>query len=244
MNNVAELQILAVELGREDRGLALFGEGNVSARASDQTFWVSASHSFLGQTEKEDLVECRFDKVLSLLDRTSLEEAGVSLGLAEARIKETEKKPSSESLFHAYLLTLPGVSFVAHTHPISVNQIICSGRAKEFAENRMFPEEIIQCGASSLFVPYKDPGLPLAQSLRRLCEGYIQKHGVPRVILLENHGAIVLGSSAHAVLNATLILEKAAQIWNGAANLGGPKYLHIDHIRRIQEKTQKPNPHI
>ena len=239
MNNQAELQELAVELGREERGLALFGEGNVSARANDNTFWVSASHSFLSNTQKNDLVECRFDKVLSLLERTSLEEAQVILGLADARVHEIEKNPSSESLFHAYLLTLPGVIFVAHIHPISVNQILCSARAKEFADNRMFPEEIIQCGASSLFVPYKDPGLPLAQSLRRLCEGYIQKYGVPRVILLENHGAIALGTTAHSVLNTTLLLEKAAHIWLGAASLGGPKYLHVDHIRRIQEKVHR-----
>ena len=38
---------LSHELGREDRRLAILGEGNVSARVSDRTFVVKASGSNL-----------------------------------------------------------------------------------------------------------------------------------------------------------------------------------------------------
>jgi hypothetical protein len=36
-----------------------------------------------------------------------------------------------------------------------------------------------------------------------------------------------------AVLAAMLMAEKAAQIWLGAAALGGPKFMTQQHIRRI-----------
>jgi ribulose-5-phosphate 4-epimerase/fuculose-1-phosphate aldolase len=53
------------------------------------------------------------------------------------------------------------------------------------------------------------------------------------VVLLENHGIITLGRSVEAVLAAMLMAEKAAQIWLGAAALGGPKFMTQQDIRRI-----------
>ncbi len=239
MDEKMNLLQLCHELGNEARGLVVANEGNASAKINTTSFWVNAGRPYLAQLQQDDLVECLFDKTLPLLNRTSLDEAQVEICLAEARVDSAAKQPSAETLLHAYLLMLPGVTFVAHTHPVTVNQILCSARAKEFADNRCFPEEIIYCGAVSLFIPYKDPGLPLAQSIRRYCEGHMQKYGVPRAILLENHGLIALGHSAEAVLATTLMMEKAARIWMGAASLGGPKYLHIDHIRRIHDKHKQ-----
>ena len=89
-----------------------------------------------------------------------------------ARLDSAAKKPSIEALFHAYLLTLPGVRCVGHVHAIAVNQILCSPRAREFAEKRACPDEIVMCGVESVFVPYAEPGLGLSQAIRR--EGGLQ----------------------------------------------------------------------
>lgn len=149
-------------------------------------------------------------------------------------------KPSVEALFHAYFLTLPGVDFVGHTHATTVNGILCSPRARDFAENRLFPDEVVCCGPASVFIPYTDPGLPLAVVIRDGTTKFIGKHGLaPRVVLLENHGIITLGSTTKAVLAAMLMAEKAAQIFVEAAALGGPVFLTPDQIVRISGRPDE-----
>ncbi|HWA24312.1 MAG TPA: class II aldolase/adducin family protein, partial [Lacunisphaera sp.] len=134
-----------------------------------------------------------------------------------------------------YLLTLPGVSFVGHTHPIAVNQLLCSQHARAFARRRLFPDEIVCCGVESVFVPYTDPGLKLAQAIRSAVRAYIRRLArPPRVILLENHGFIAIGPTPAAVLAATLMGAKAAAIFVGAAAAGGrPRFLSPAQVARI-----------
>ena len=110
-------------------------------------------------------------------------------------------------------------------------------RAREFAENRLFPDEIVCCGPASVLVPYTDPGLLLAREIRTRTEDYMGRYGrPPRVVLLENHGIIALGRTPEAVVAATLTAEKAAQIWIGAATLGGPRVLTAQEVRTIADR--------
>jgi rhamnose utilization protein RhaD (predicted bifunctional aldolase and dehydrogenase) len=225
---------LSRELGREDRGMAILGEGNTSCRLGDESFLVKASGTCLGTMRPEDVVECRFGTLLPLLDKPGLSDAEIDNALLASRVDANAKKPSVEALFHAYFLTLPDIQFVGHTHAIAVNQILCSPRAREFAEKRLFPDDIVCCGAASVFVEYTDPGLKLAQEIRRQTEAFIKQHQrQPRVVLLASHGIITLGKSPQAVLSAMLMAEKAARIWAGAASLGGPVFLSEAHVQRI-----------
>jgi rhamnose utilization protein RhaD (predicted bifunctional aldolase and dehydrogenase) len=143
------------------------------------------------------------------------------------------KKPSIEALFHAWLLTLPGISFIGHCHCLTANQILCSPRARDFAERRQFPDEIVYCGSASVFVPYADPGLVLAREIRERTNAFLQQHGSPPKLILQNHGIIALGASPSAVLAATLMAAKAAAIFMGAAAMGGPTFLTPQHVERI-----------
>lgn len=225
---------LSRELGREDRGMAILGEGNTSTRLSDETFLVKASGTCLGTMREQDVVECRFDQLLSLIEKTTLSYTEIDNALLASRVDSNAKKPSVEALFHAYFLTLPDIQFVGHTHAIAVNQILCSPRAREFGEKRLFPDDIVCCGMASVFVDYTDPGLKLAQEIRRQTEAFIKKHErQPRVILLGSHGIITLGRTPEAVLSAMLMSEKAARIWVGAASLGGPVFLSEANVQRI-----------
>ena len=144
------------------------------------------------------------------------------------------KKPSVEAVFHAYLLSLPGIKFVGHGHATTVSQILCSPRAREFAEQRMFPDEIVCCSVASVFVPYTDPGLKLSQAIRRQTEEFVQKHQrQPRVVLMQNHGLITLGATWQSVFAAMLMAEKAARVFVGAAALGGPVFFSNANTMRI-----------
>jgi rhamnose utilization protein RhaD (predicted bifunctional aldolase and dehydrogenase) len=238
MNNRTEkltaLLRLSHELGHPQRPLAILGEGNTSVRLNDRSFLVKASGSNLAALRESDVVECKSDLLLKMLDETGLSDAEVDSRLMKSRMDSKAKKSSVEALFHAWFLTLPDIHFVGHTHAPAVNGVLCSPRAREFAERRIFPDEIVCCDAASVFVPYTDPGLRLAQQIRKRTVAFIRKHQrPPRVVLLENHGIITLGRTAEAVLAAMLMAEKAAGIWLGAVALGGPTFLSSKQVARI-----------
>lgn len=235
MNDViGNLLQLSREMGREDRRLCILAEGNTSAQLSETEFAVKASGCSLATLGTEDVTVCDTAKVLELLSRKSLRDELVEQALLDARVDSTAKKPSVEAVFHAWLLSLQGVQYVGHCHSLAANQVLCSPRARDFAERRMFPDEIVCCGPASVFIPYADPGLPLAREIRDRTNAFIQQNGiVPRLILLQNHGIIALGASHNAVLACTLMADKAAAIFMGAAALGGPNFLTPQHVERI-----------
>ena len=234
MSLLQDLLTLSHELGREDRGLAILGEGNTSVRLSDDTFLVKASGTSLGTLSEDDVVECRLSALLPLLEKEQMTDQQVDDALLASRVDSNAKKPSVEAIFHAYLLSLPGIKFVGHTHAVGVNQILCSPRARDFAEQRVYPDEIVCCGVASVFVPYTDPGLKLSHTIRRHTEAFVQKHQrQPRVILMQNHGIITLGPTWQSVLAAMLMAEKVAKVFVGAAALGGPVFLTPANVQRI-----------
>ena len=227
---------LAHQLGREERKLAILGEGNVSARATDGTFWVKASGSNLATLSTLGVAECRGAELVALLDMKNVADTAVDEALLASRVDAAAKKPSVEAMFHAWLLTLPGVNFVGHTHPVAVNQILCTKHARTFAQRRLCPDEVVCCGGESVFVPYLDPGLRLAQGIRAAVVAHIKRLArLPRVILLANHGLIALGATPEAVLAATLMSVKAAEIFVGAAALSArkPNFLNAAQVARI-----------
>lgn len=231
---LSDLLHLSHELGDPSRGLAILGEGNTSAQVSAKTFLVKASGTTLATLKAEDVVECEFNKLLPLLDRASMTDKEVDDALFACRVDDKAKKPSVEALFHGYLLSLPEVNFVGHTHATAVNGVLCSPRARDFATHRLFPDEVVCCDVASAFVPYTDPGLKLAQAIRKAVEVFQKQHGrLPKVILMENHGIIGLGRTLNTVLTATMMAEKAARVFLGAAALGGPQFMSPDQVARI-----------
>ena len=235
-----ELLELSHFLGTESRDLAILGEGNTSAKIDEESFLVKASGSCLETLGNDDVVACHFSKLLPMLDRDDLSDQDVEDHLLNCRVDPSSKKPSVETLFHAYLLTLPDVNFVGHTHSIAVNQILCSPHAEKFANNRLFPDEIVCCGSRSAFVPYTDPGLELSKSIRAQAESFLEEFGsAPRLILLANHGLITLGKTTGAVKAAMLMAHKAAEIFVGAAALGGPVFMSDHDVHRIANRIDE-----
>jgi len=231
---------LSHAVGLDTRGLAILGEGNTSGKISEDSFWVKASGTNLATLGDTGLVECATKRLLRLFGDAEFTDEDIEEHLLDSRVDHTAKKPSVEALFHGYLLTLPGINFVAHTHPIAVNQILCSPHAEKFATSRLFPDEIVCCGSESVIVPYTDPGLTLAKTIKEKTDAFLQKHGLPpRVILLQNHGAITLGPTWQSAEAAMLMLEKTAKIFVGAAALGGPVFLTPENVHRIANRIDE-----
>jgi rhamnose utilization protein RhaD (predicted bifunctional aldolase and dehydrogenase) len=239
-SRIARLIELAHELGREDRQLAILGEGNVSVKLSDSQFAVKASGSALGTLTERDVTVCQTAQVLAILEQVALGDEEVEQRLLAARVDSRAKKPSLEAMFHAWLLSLPGVEFVAHCHPRAANQVLCSGRAGDWAERRMFPDEVVYCGPKSVIVPYTDPGLPLAHEIAKRTREFRENHGeLPRLILLQSHGIIAIGATVQTVLACTMMANKAAAIFSGAAAMGGPAFLSAKEVERIATRRDE-----
>lgn len=235
-----QLLELAADAG-DDRQMAILGEGNISGRLDDRYFLVKASGTRLGALQADHLVEVDSLPLLEALqgDRTFTDQEVEQL-LLDARVDKASLKPSVESLFHAWLLHLPGINFVGHTHPIAVNQILCTQAAREFATKRLFPDHIVYCGAESVFVPYVDPGLVLSRTIAAEVEAFRNRTGIlPRTIFLENHGMIAIGERHTEVMAALGMAEKAARIFAGAYVIGNPVFLDDKQVRRIEGRTDE-----
>lgn len=236
----SQLIELSHDLGAEHRELAILGEGNTSVKLSDDTFLVKASGSTLSTLDESGIVECRYGPLLAMLDGGALSDEQIEEQILASRVDPASRKPSVESLFHAYLLTLTGIRFVGHVHPIALNQILCSPHARDFAGRRLFPDHIVCCGADSVLIPYVDPGLQLARVIRDAVTRYLGEHGEPpRVILLQNHGVIALGTTPDAVKAALYMTDKAARIFAGAMALGGPTFLDAPQVDRIANRIDE-----
>lgn len=232
---------MSKNLGDPILDYAILGEGNTSARADASTFWVKASGAELRTIDSGGFVRVRFDQVLALLDAGDLGDAEVKVGLEAARTDPAaQARPSVETVLHALALQLEGVNFVGHTHPTAVNAVLCSQKAKEAISGRLFPDEIVVCGPAPVYIPYTDPGIPLARAVRDAINGHIAAYKeTPKVILMQNHGLIALGRTAQEVENITAMYVKTARIIIGAYSLGGPHFLDARSVERIHTRPDE-----
>ena len=228
-------------LGDPALDYAILGEGNSSARIDGETFWVKASGAQMGTIEAEGFVEVRFDRVLSMLKAESLSDEEVKAGLEAARVDpQATARPSVETVLHAVILSLEGVSFVGHTHPTAVNAILCSQKAEEAIAGRLFPDEIVYCGLAPVYVPYTDPGLPLTRAVRDAIDAYLDEYRErPKVVLLQNHGLFALGQSPSEVENITAMYCKTARVILGTYALGGPHPMNPEAVARIHTRPDE-----
>ncbi|MFQ6131046.1 MAG: class II aldolase/adducin family protein [Armatimonadota bacterium] len=228
-------------LGDPAREYVILGEGNTSARASESTFLVKASGFELGSITAQGFVEVDLAAILTALDAGDLTDEQVKERLLAARVQpEGDLRPSVETFLHALLLDLPGVEFVGHTHPTSVNTVLCSKRGPEAISGRLFPDEIVCCGIAPAYVPYTDPGVPLARAVKAHVQAYLDEHEVaPRAILMQNHGIIAAGKSPAEVESVTHMWDKVAKVLIGTYALGGPVYMTAEHVARIYTRPDE-----
>ena len=191
----------AVELSQRfgrDTEYSRGGGGNSSVKA-DGVVYIKPSGVPLATLEADDLVPLETAPLLDLLHGRAGAEAEARLEgqpdpvmrmAAQARLAEAKgRRPSVELLFHSLLPE----RFVLHTHPIVPNAVTCNKDGESLAA-RIFGDE-------ALWVPYTDPGLPLARAIRDLRAAFEQRTGrsAPRVTLMGNHGIIVTGDSTDEV---------------------------------------------
>ncbi len=238
---VQNLIVLSRWLGDPAHDYAILGEGNTSARCSDDTFLVKASGKHLGSIEQDGFCEVRFDRALAALNGPDLSDAEVRAALLHSKADASSAvMPSVETFFHAFLLTLPGVQYVGHCHPAAVNSVLCARGARAALEGRLFPDEIVCCGPAPCFIEYTDPGIPLARHVRARFIEYEAEYGEwPKMALMQNHGLIALGKTMGDVQTVTAMAVKTARILLGTFALGGPNFLTPQQVNRIHTRPDE-----
>ncbi len=243
-SHLEQLVALTQTLGKPKNNYVIIGEGNTSCRVDDDTFLIKASGQGMNGIEPTGFVEVQLAPILAMIENPPGDLSMQKRVMQAAKVDPNAPGlPSVEVTFHALLLAECGVKWIGHTHPITVNQIMCSNRAQQFAENRLFPDEAVLCGPESAFVTYQDPSLPLALGIRDAARVYMDKQGeAPKVILLKNHGLIALGQTPTEVLNITAMCVKAAAIFVGACALGEPVFMSradVDHIYKRPDEIYR-----
>ncbi len=234
-----ELVSMSRVLGDPANDYAILGEGNTSARAEDGTFWVKASGTQLGRADRDSFVRVSAAPVLAALAGPPVGDEAVK-DLLKTVTVQGARAPSIETFLHALCLRLDGVRFVGHTHPTAVLGLLCRPDSRELFSGCLFPDQIVVLGPAFAYAPYADPGLPLALAVQQAIRGFLDAHRhQPKIILMENHGAIALGASAQDVLNATQMLVKTCRILAGTIAAGGPRFLSAAQVDRIDKRPDE-----
>jgi len=229
------------ELGRPERDLVILGEGNTSALCDDGSFYVKASGTELRTIDADGFVRVWLAPVCALADQPNMSDDALKAALDAAKVDATNKRrPSVETVLHALALSETGAKFVGHTHPVAVNALTCSVAMPDAIAGRLFPDEIVVCGPAPAYVPYTDPGLPLARAVRDAFHRFQDEWGMsPKVVVMQNHGLIALGSSPTEVNSISDMYVKVCRILAGTYVFGGPHFLTDEAVQRIHTRPDE-----
>ncbi|MFT4108799.1 SDR family NAD(P)-dependent oxidoreductase [Propionicimonas sp.] len=163
------------------------GGGNASVKV-DGVLWIKPSGVPLATLTAADLVGLRTDVLLDALGSDEPVQGDPVQAVAAKALVDAPggRRPSVEILFHALIPD----ALVLHTHPLVANAVTCNVDAAALTE-RLFGDEAV-------FVPYTDPGVPLARTVAEVRDAYTARTSrpAPGITLLGNHGIIVSGNSA------------------------------------------------
>jgi ribulose-5-phosphate 4-epimerase/fuculose-1-phosphate aldolase len=225
---------LGQALGTHPARLILAEEGSMAARLTDTRIAVTRRGAHLAALTAADLVH--FD--LQRLNDVIAMEPVLPEDIAGAQLHaDPGAEPHEDITLFAYLLGLdPGLKVAVHIHPAIVDQIIASPRARQFADRRTVHNEVLALGPASLLVNFADPGIALTREIQKKMILWRDRNkSVPRVILVQNHGVILLGASGLALLRSIEALLKYAELFAGASLLGGPVFLTPQAITQIEQ---------
>ena len=190
----AELLEAGARLSRrfgEDPEFARAGGGNSSVKHRG-TLYIKPSGTSLASMTSATLMPLALEPLLDLAATDGESAAGsdpvMRVAMAARLRDEGTRRPSVECVFHALIPR----RFVIHTHPTTVNALTCTSDGEAIAQE-LFGDDV-------LWIPYTDPGLPLAHEIARRRYGRWASASPAEVTLLQNHGLIVAGDDEAAII--------------------------------------------
>ncbi|MDR1852032.1 MAG: SDR family NAD(P)-dependent oxidoreductase [Propionibacteriaceae bacterium] len=188
MSHAAEIIEVANRFGA-DLEYTRAGGGNCSYK-QDGVLYIKPSGVSMASLTEADLVPLKLDVLMdALYSDKPVDGDPVRVAAQAAQLGNYERRPSVEILFHA----LMPETLVFHTHPLVANALTCNADAEELTE-KLF-------GDKAVYVPYTDPGVPLAREVDARRKAFTARTGLaaPPITFLGNHGFIVAGETGAEV---------------------------------------------
>ena len=204
--NAYDEAAMKVKLAKAHRVLAMNGHddwlyGHVSFRVpGTNTFWIKSSLQSLDSVTADELL---------LLDVDCNIIGGSKAG-----------KKHIEAFIHAEVYRArPDVNAVIHTHPPNATALASRGYMIESLSNDavMFINDQALYTKTSALITNADMAADLAKVL-----------GKNRLLLIRNHGIVMVGDSIEQAVVAAVFLEKAAEFQVKCLQIGGTKYYATD----------------
>jgi rhamnose utilization protein RhaD (predicted bifunctional aldolase and dehydrogenase) len=237
-HDLTDLVQLSRTLGEPWRRFAILAEGNTSQRVAEDQLAVKATGRSLRDASAEDFVVVSLRRLSDIVDDSEASYADVGRYFDEI-VTEQGMRPSVEALLHVVCVVDAGATTVAHTHPESVNAMLCSDRADVLAGPPIFPDQVVVIGRRALLVPYSDPGVVLARDVRARLREHASEWGMPRVIYLGNHGMVALGSSAGQALQLTEMADKVSRVLAATLSFGNVVPMTEESAERIDTRDEE-----
>jgi rhamnose utilization protein RhaD (predicted bifunctional aldolase and dehydrogenase) len=236
-HDLTDLVELSRILGQPWRRFVILAEGNTSQRVAEDQLVVKATGRSLRDASATDFVVVSLSRLSDIVDDSEAGDADVARYFDEIETVQG-LRPSVEALLHVVCVDA-GATTVAHTHPESVNALLCSDRAEALAGPPIFPDQVVVIGRRGLLVPYSDPGVVLAREVRGRLVDHARQWGMPRVIYLGNHGMVALGSSAGQVLQLTEMADKVSRVLATTLSFGNVVPMTDESAERIDTRDDE-----
>ena len=181
-DGIKNLVMLSQIIGK-DPAYIQGGGGNISVKLGAKRMAIKASGGLLKNVDLEhgySIVD--YAAICDYLKNTTDDEDSFNQKI-KSFVVDTDNRPSMETGFHAQF-----DKYVVHTHSAFINMLTCAIEGEEILTN-LFPH--------ALWVPYETPGRDLILKIRDLLKDY---PAPPEIVFLQNHGVIVSGKQAEAVL--------------------------------------------
>lgn len=183
----------------QDPNLVLYGGGNTSSKVEEvdhlgntnSVLRIKGSGTDLKTIGEDGFSGVYLEEVLPLLNKEVMTDEEMVDYLAKCMVSATERRPSIETLLHAFL----NAKHVDHVH----SDAICT------LTNHPNGEEIVKkvLGDNVAFVPYLRPGFELSKTVKQFENSY--------AIVLEHHGLVTWGETHEESYLKTIELEERAR---------------------------------
>lgn len=200
--------VYASRLVGADQSLVLWGGGNTSAKLVERDFRdretrvlrVKGSGSDLRTIQRKDFPGVRLDDVLPLEARGAMPDEAMVAYLAHTLMEPSSPRPSIETLLHAFL----PATFIMHTHADAILALTNTPHGPRWMREAL--------GEGAVWVDYQRPGFALSCAIAAAYRG--QPHAT--AIVMEKHGLITWGATAHAAYEATVATVSHAEAFIAA----------------------------
>ncbi len=212
--NIKKTKEDIIEIGRRiwTRGYVAANDGNISVKLNEKEILTTATGISKGFMSEEMIILCD-------IEGNVIEQNG-------------KYRPSSEVKMHLDVYKeRPDIKSVVHAHPPYATSFAVAGIP---LNKCVLPEAIIVLGA----VPLAPYGLPSTMELPEKIKPFLQKSDA---ILLENHGALTLGSDLFSAYHKMETLEHTANIVWKAIQLGNVNVLPESERDRLMTLRERFN---